>query len=67
MESNMRTSRLILAAVVFLVGLVWTAQGLGLIGGSAMSNVTLFAVIGAALMVGGVVIALRERQAASRP
>jgi len=67
MESIMRTSRLVLAAVVFLVGLVWTGQGLGFIGGSVMSNVGFFAILGAALMVAGVVIALRERQAASRP
>jgi hypothetical protein len=63
----MRTSRLIVAIAVFLVGLVWIGQGTGLIGGSAMSNVGLFAVIGAVLLVAAVAIVLRERRVAPRP
>lgn len=63
----MRSSRLIAAVVLFFVGLVWIGQGTGLIGGSAMSNVGFFAVLGAVLLVAGVVLALRERRAASRP
>jgi hypothetical protein len=66
MESVMRTSRLIVAVVVFLVGLVWIGQGTGLLGGSAMSNVGFFAVIGAVLVVAAVVIVLRERRVAPR-
>ena len=62
----MRTSRLIVALLLVLVGIVWIGQGTGLIGGSAMSNVGLFAVIGALLVVGGVVIGVRERRLASR-
>jgi hypothetical protein len=62
----MRTSRLIVAVVVFLVGLVWIAQGTGVIGGSAMSNVGLFAVLGAVLLIGAVAIAVRERRIAQR-
>lgn len=62
----MRTSRLIVAVVVFLVGLVWIGQGTGLIGGSAMSNVGVFAVIGAALLVASVVIVFRERHVSPR-
>ena len=61
----MRTSRLIVALLLGLVGLVWIGQGTGLIGGSAMSNVGLFAVIGAVLLIAGVVVALRERRVAS--
>ena len=60
----MRTSRLIAAIVVFLVGLLWIGQGTGIIGGSAMSDVGIFAVIGAALLVVAVVIVLRERRVA---
>ena len=63
----MRTSRLIVAIAVFLVGLVWIGQGTGLIGGSAMSNVGIFAVIGAVLLVAAVAIVLRERRVAPRP
>lgn len=63
----MRTSRLIVALLLFLVGLVWIGQGTGLIGGSAMSNVGLFAVLGAALIIAGVVVAVRERRVAPRP
>lgn len=60
----MRTSRLIVALVVFLVGLVWVSQGTGLIGGSAMSNVGVFAVLGGALMIAAVVVLWRERRVA---
>ena len=63
----MRTSRLTVAALVFLVGLVWIGQGIGLIGGSAMSNVGIFAVLGAGLLVVGVGLVLRERRVAQRP
>ena len=38
METAMRTSRLILAALFALVGLVWIGQGIGAIGGSVMSG-----------------------------
>lgn len=63
----MRTSRLIAALVVFLVGLVWLGQGTGLIGGSAMSNVGLFVVLGAVLVLAAVGIVVWERRVASRP
>ena len=65
----MRTSRLMVAIVVFLVGLVWIGQGTGLIGGSAMSNVGLFAVIGAVLLVATVAIVIAtqvDRQPAEK-
>jgi uncharacterized membrane protein HdeD (DUF308 family) len=51
--------------VVVLVGLVWTAQGIGWLGGSAMSGKTLWAVIGPLVAIGGiamVVIGLRRRR-----
>jgi len=54
--------QLILAVIMFLVGAVWIGQGTGLIGGSAMSNVGLFAVIGAILVVVAIAIVLRERR-----
>lgn len=58
----MRPTRLIVALVVFLVGLVWVGQGTGFIGGSAMSNVGVFALIGLVLVVLAVAIVVRERR-----
>jgi uncharacterized membrane protein HdeD (DUF308 family) len=52
-----------LAAVV--LGLLWTLQGLGLLGGSVMSGVTAWAVIGPIVALAGVVLialALRARR-----
>lgn len=54
-------------AVIALVGLIWTLQGLGYIGGSVMSGVTLWAVIGPVVFVAGVVmivVGLRRRGSA---
>ena len=62
----MRASRLIAAIVLALVGLLWIGQGTGLIGGSAMSNMVVFAVIGVILLVVAVAIVARERRVASR-
>jgi uncharacterized membrane protein HdeD (DUF308 family) len=52
-----------LAAVV--LGLLWTLQGLDLLGGSVMSGVTAWAVIGPIVALAGVVLivmALRARR-----
>lgn len=62
----MRSSRLVVAVVVFLVGLLWIGQGTGLLGGSAMSSVGLFAVLGAVLLIAAIAIVLRERRVAAR-
>lgn len=42
-----------------LVGLLWTGQGLGWIGGSPMTGVTLWAVIGPLAALAGVVLVVR--------
>jgi hypothetical protein len=47
----MRTSRLFLAALLALVGIVWIGQGVGLIGGSFMTGSAFWAVVGAGLLV----------------
>lgn len=62
----MRVSRLIVAAVLFLVGLVWIGQGTGKIAGSAMSGTTFWAAAGAILVVLAVVILVRERRLSAR-
>ena len=58
----MRVSRLIVAAILFIVGLVWIGQGTGKIAGSAMSGTTFWAAAGVILAVLAVVILVRERR-----
>jgi hypothetical protein len=53
-----------LGLVLVLVGLVWTAQGVGWLKGSAMTGETLWAVLGPVLAlvgVGVVVFGVRRR------
>jgi len=57
----MRRSRLVLAIVLAVVGLVWIGQGLALIKGSAMSGSSFWAVVGAILLALAGVILFRER------
>ena len=58
----MRPTRLVLAAVIALVGIVWLGQGVGLIGGSFMTGSPLWAVIGAVLLALAVVMVVAERR-----
>ncbi|WP_076263796.1 hypothetical protein [Intrasporangium flavum] len=51
-----------LGVLLFLVGVLWTLQGLGVVGGSAMSGVTLWAVIGPVVALGGIALALWPRR-----
>jgi hypothetical protein len=50
---------LVLGAVLVLVGLLWAGQGLGWIGGSPMTGVTLWAVIGPLVALAGVALVVR--------
>ena len=43
-------------ALLVLVGLLWTLQGLGYVSGSAMTGVTLWAVVGPVVALAGVVL-----------
>jgi hypothetical protein len=65
----MRRSRLAVAAVLLLVGVIWIGQGTGAVAGSAMSGQSMWAFVGVVLVVGGLVIGLREflRKPAGRP
>ena len=47
----MNRPRLAVALVLLLVGLVWIGQGIGLLGGSAMSSQTIWALIGGVLVL----------------
>jgi hypothetical protein len=57
---GMRASRIVIAVVLVLIGLVWLAQGLGVIGGGAMSGSFFWAIVGAGLLAAGVVVGTLE-------
>jgi hypothetical protein len=56
----------VLGVVVAVVGAVWALQGFDVIGGSAMSGVTLWAVVGPIVAVGGVVLVVLGARTARR-
>ena len=58
----MNRSRLVVAALLGLVGVVWIGQGLGYIGGSFMTRDLKWAVIGAVVLLGAVVVATSARR-----
>ncbi len=62
----MRTSRLAIAVVLALIGLVWIGQGMGMLAGSAMSGSPFWAVVGAILVAVAIVVLLRERRGTSQ-
>jgi hypothetical protein len=47
-----------LGALIALIGAVWTLQGLNILGGSAMSGVTMWAVIGPVVFLVGLALIL---------
>ncbi len=56
----MRASRLVLAGVLALIGLVWLGQGLGYIGGSFMTGDQFWATMGTLLLVAGAAVVILE-------
>jgi len=48
---------LIVGVLLALSGAVWTLQGVGVVGGSVMSGVTLWAIIGPVVLAVGLVLA----------
>ncbi len=50
-RSHIVRTRVVVAVILLVVGLVWAGQGIGLIGGSFMSGQAVWAVIGAILIV----------------
>ena len=54
-----------LGALLILVGLIWTLQGLGYLAGSVMTGVTFWAIVGPFVAIIGVLVvarAVRSRQ-----
>jgi hypothetical protein len=62
----MRASRLVVALLLALVGLVWIGQGTNVIAGSAMSGSPFWAIVGVVLLGLALAIAIRERRLAPR-
>lgn len=58
---NRRVS-LVIGVVLVVIGIVWTLQGLDILGGSGMSGVGIWAVIGPFVALIGVVVALGARR-----
>jgi hypothetical protein len=58
---NRRVS-LVIGVVLVLVGILWTLQGLDILGGSGMSGVGIWAVIGPFVALIGIVVALGGRR-----
>ncbi|WP_020018059.1 hypothetical protein [Promicromonospora sukumoe] len=52
----MKSGLIVLGVVLVLMGAVFTVQGLGYLAGSPMTGVTLWAIVGPALALVGVVV-----------
>lgn len=57
-EDSVSAIRVGVAVVLFLIGAVWVGQGIGLIGGSAMSGSSFWAIVGAVLVIVAIWLAL---------
>jgi hypothetical protein len=55
----MRWVLIVVGVLMVLTGAVWTLQGLNVIGGSAMSGVSLWAGIGPVVAIAGAYLAVR--------
>lgn len=55
-----------LGLLAVVVGVLWTLQGLGLVGGSAMSGETVWAIVGPVVAVAGLVAIVLGLRARSR-
>jgi hypothetical protein len=50
---------LVVGVLIMLVGVIWTLQGLGYLAGSAMTGVTLWAILGPIVALAGLALAFR--------
>ncbi len=62
----MRVVRVVIAALLILVGAIWIGQGLDFIRGSGMSGQPFWALVGAVLVLGGAALAWSTRGRALR-
>lgn len=63
----MRRGTVIVGGLLVLAGITFGLQGMGVLGGSAMSGKTLWAVLGPVIAVVGVVLVIRGLRAGERP
>jgi hypothetical protein len=57
-----RPALLITGGLLTALGVLWTLQGFGVVGGSAMSGEVLWAFVGPFVALLGIVIAIRARR-----
>ncbi len=57
-----RPVALALGGVLVVIGLVWFLQGIDVLGGSVMSGVTMWAVIGPIVAIAGIALIVRSRR-----
>ncbi len=62
-----RKVSVVVGTLMIVVGAIWLGQGLGWIGGSVMSGVTVWAVIGPLVALAGVALVVRGTRAAGGP
>lgn len=60
-----RTFKLVVGVVLILVGVVWTLQGLDVLGGSGMSGNALWAVVGPVVALVGAYLVVRAARTTS--
>ncbi len=53
---------LVVGLILVAIGGLWTLQGVGIVGGSAMSGVTLWAIVGPVVAVAGILLIVRSRR-----
>jgi len=58
-EAMSKPLAIVLGVVLLVIGAVFTFQGLGYLGGSAMTGVTLWAIVGPVIAVIGLVLIVR--------
>ena len=57
-----RPVALVLGGILVVIGLIWFLQGIGVLGGSAMSGVVLWAIVGPVVALAGVFLIVRGQR-----
>jgi hypothetical protein len=57
-----RPVALAIGGILVVIGLIWFFQGIGVLGGSVMSGVVLWAVIGPIVAIAGIALIVRSRR-----
>jgi uncharacterized membrane protein HdeD (DUF308 family) len=57
-----RPVTLVLGGILVVIGLIWFLQGIGVLGGSAMSGVVLWAIVGPIVALVGVFLLVRAQR-----